>query len=98
MTQCCDDAGRCTGQKDCAIRTASSQPIRGQTVRRYRAGQPAAVPMPDLPADLPIDVAKPDPAPPPQEPGLEGKVGWWSLLLLTFFLIGAWLGYLMGGM
>jgi hypothetical protein len=56
MTQCCDDAGKCTQGINCAIRSASEQPIRPHIKRRYRAGEPAKVELPPLP----IDVAKAD--------------------------------------
>jgi hypothetical protein len=53
---CCDATGKCHQGENCAIRAAADQPIRVHTKRRYRAGQPAEIPMPTLP----IDVAEPD--------------------------------------
>lgn len=78
---CCDDAGKCHQGENCAIRRAYSQPFtREHTVRRYRAGQPAEIPMPTLP----IDVVEPDPP-----DGLD-TLDWVLIMLfigcITFFL------------
>ena len=85
--ECCDEAGRCTGRKDC--------PIREHTVRRYRAGKAAEMPLPPLP----VDVVRPDPAPRPAKADRIPRFPDATLLVsvLLALLIGAWLGYVAGG-